>query len=153
MLFEIDYPLTEQPQDAWQKLFESLDDTSIWKGHLNIKKISEEKDDTGTVTQYVRESTLAFRKSKQIERIIRDSTNLSLKFEYAKGPLKGYQIFLFEYGQLRITGDISLRGIYFPFTRFGLKHILDGELNALDRLFKNQRYVSDNEEAEKFGKH
>lgn len=153
MLFELSYPIEEQPQDAWQEFFESLDDTRIWKGHIKINKISEISNEKDGTIEYIRESILAFRHRKQIEKIIKDKSNLSIKFEYGKGPIKGYQVFSFEYGSLRISGDISLRGIYFPFTRFGLKHILEGEINALDRIFKSITDIENGEEAQKFGKH
>ncbi len=153
MLFEIEFPLSEQPQDAWQKLFESLDDTRIWQGHIEIKKIEEKKDSEGSTYEYIRESILAFRKKRQIEIIIRDSKNNALKIIYGKGPLKGYQIFDFEYGKIIITGDINLRGILYPFTRFALKHIINGEINALNRLFNKELNMDSSKELEKFGKH
>jgi hypothetical protein len=153
MLFEIEFPHAEQPQDAWQKLYESLDDTSIWQGHIEIRKIEEKKDSNGFTYEYVRESILAFRKKKQIEIILRDSKNNALKIVYGKGPLKGYQIFDFEYDKIIITGDIGLRGLLYPFTKFALKHIINGEINALNRLFNKDFNKDSSEQLEKFGKH
>jgi len=96
---------------------------------------------------------LAFRKKKQFEIILRDSKNNALKIVYGKGPLKGYQIFDFEYDKIIITGDIGLRGLLYPFTKFALKHIINGEINALNRLFNKDFSKDSSEQLEKFGKH
>jgi hypothetical protein len=123
--FYYEYPLTEAPEDAFQKLIESIDDTEIWRGHLEIKKIDQNN----------RESILAFRNKKQIEWIGRRKEDLSMMIKYGDGPLKGYQIFQVLQDKIMIRMDVKMRGLWYPFTRFAVAHILEGEVNALYRLF------------------
>ncbi|MEM0135173.1 MAG: hypothetical protein QXU18_08130 [Thermoplasmatales archaeon] len=120
-----EFQFSEQPEDAFQKLIESMDDTEIWRGHLEIKRIDQNN----------RESILAFRKKKQIEWVGRRKEDLSIMIKYGDGPLKGYQIIQVLQDKILIRIDIKMRGLWYPFTRFAVSHILEGEINALYRLF------------------
>jgi hypothetical protein len=123
--FYYEYPLTEAPEDAFQKLIESIDDTEIWRGHLAITKIDQNN----------RESVLAFRNKRQMEWVGRRKEDLSMMIKYGDGPLKGYQIFQVLGDKIMIKMDVKMRGLWYPFTRFAVSHILEGEINALYRLF------------------
>ncbi len=125
MRFYYEYPLTEAPEDAFQKLIESIDDTEIWRGHLAITKIDQNN----------RESVLAFRNKRQMEWVGRRKEDLSMMIKYGDGPLKGYQIFQVLGDKIMIKMDVKMRGLWYPFTRFAVSHILEGEINALCRLF------------------
>lgn len=125
MRFYYEYPLTEAPEDAFQKLIESIDDTEIWRGHLAITKIDQNN----------RESVLAFRNKRQMEWVGRRKEDLSMMIKYGDGPLKGYQIFQVLGDKIMIKMDVKMRGLWYPFTRFAVSHILEGEINALYRLF------------------
>lgn len=129
MKFYREFPLNDQPYDAYQKLVESLDDTSIWKGHLSIKLIDEN----------TRESVLAFRNKKQIEIIDYNRNDRSIIIKYGKGPLKGYQIIQVQDEKILLIGKIRMRGLWIFFTNFAMNHILKGEINALNRLFPTSK--------------
>ncbi len=120
-----EFPLSDQPEDAFQKLIESIDDTSIWKGHIKITRIDQNN----------RESILAFRKKRQMEWIGRRKDDLSVMIKYGDGPLNGYQTFQVLQDKIMIRMDLKMRGLWFPFTRYAVSHILEGEINALKRLF------------------
>lgn len=120
-----EFPISEQPFDAFEKLVESLDDTNIWKGHLQIRKIDQNN----------RESVLAFRNKTQMEWIGKKREDLSVMVKYGEGPLKGFQTFQVYHNKIIIRGDVKMRGLWLPLTTFALNHILDGEIKALDRLF------------------
>ena len=120
-----EFPLIEQPEDAFQKLIESIDDTEIWRGHLAIKRIDQNN----------RESVLAFRNKRQNEWIGRRKEDLSILIKYGDGPIKGYQVFQVFDKKVVIRMDMKMRGLWYPFTRFAIFHILDGEIEALRRLF------------------
>lgn len=120
-----EFQMNEQPFDAFQKLVESIDDVNIWKGHIKIKKLDQNN----------RESILAFRKKLQMEWIGRNKDNLSIMLKYGKGPLAGYQVFQVLQDKIIVRGDVRMRGIWYLFTSFALSHILEGEINALYRLF------------------
>ncbi|MEM1995446.1 MAG: hypothetical protein QXT54_00210 [Thermoplasmatales archaeon] len=120
-----EFPLNEQPQDAYEKLVESLDDVNVWRGHVKISKIDSN----------YRESVLAFRNKKQGEWVEFRRDNLSIVIRYGKGPMKGYQIFQVLEDKIIIMANIKMRGISDPFTSFALSHILEGEIAALKRLF------------------
>ncbi len=124
-----EFKIHEQRNDAWQKLAESMDDTSIWKGHISVRKIGDNE----------RESVLAFRKKKQIEIIEKNRNDLSVIIRYGKGPLGGYQIFQVKEDRILLLGDLRLKGIWSIFTKKGVEHVLEGELNALDRLFPGHK--------------
>jgi hypothetical protein len=120
-----EFPLSEQPVDAFQKLVESIDDTNIWRGHLEIKKIDQNN----------RESILAFRRRKQMEWVGRNRNDLSIMIKYGEGPLKGYQIFQVLQEKIIIRLDVKMRGLWYPFTSYAVSHVLEGEIKALHRLF------------------
>jgi hypothetical protein len=120
-----EFPLSEQPVDAFQKLVESIDDTNIWKGHLKIKRIDQNN----------RESILAFRNKKQMEWVGRKKDDLSIMIKYCDGPLKGYQILQVLQEKIIIRLDVKMRGLWYPFTFYAISHILEGEIKALKRLF------------------
>lgn len=120
-----EFPVSEQPDDAFQKLFESIDDTQIWRGHIEIKKLDQNN----------RESILAFKNKRQLEWVGRRKEDLSIVIKYGEGPLKGYQTFQVFQEKILIKMDIKLKGFWYPFTRFAVSHILEGEINALQRLF------------------
>lgn len=123
-----EFHVSEQPFDAFQKLLESMDDVNIWKGHLKIKKIDKNN----------RESVLAFRNKTQMEWVGQNKENLSVMLKYGDGPLNGYQVFQVLEDKIIIKGDLRMRGVWLPFTRFALSHILEGEINALYRLFPGE---------------
>jgi hypothetical protein len=123
--FYYEFPLNEPPEDAFQKLIESIDDTQVWRGHLDIRRIDQNN----------RESILAFRNKKQMEWIGRRKEDLSMMIKYGNGPLKGYQVFQVYQDKILIRMDIKMRGLWYPFTRFAVSHILEGEIKALYRLF------------------
>lgn len=129
MRFYYEFPLNEAPEDAYQKLIESIDDTEIWRGHLGIRKIDQNN----------RESTLAFRHKKQMEWVGRRKEDMSMMIKYGEGPLKGYQVFQVLQDRIMIRMDVKMRGLWYPFTRFAIGHILEGEINALYRLFPSDR--------------
>ncbi|MGC8574830.1 MAG: hypothetical protein ACP5RG_01970 [Thermoplasmata archaeon] len=129
MKFYREFPLNDQPYDAYQKLVESLDDTNIWKGHISIKNIDES----------TRESVLAFRQKKQIEKIDFNKNDRSVIIKYGNGPIKGFQIIQVQDEKILIIGKMRMRGIWFPFTGMAMKHILKGEMNALSRLFPSSK--------------
>lgn len=120
-----EFPVNEQPEDAFQKLIESIDDTEIWKGHVTIKRIDQNN----------RESTLAFRNKKQMEWVGRRKEDLSIMIRYGKGPLKGYQVIQVYPEKILIRIDASMRGLWYPFTTYAIRHIMKGEISALKRLF------------------
>ncbi len=120
-----EFPLSEQPEDAFQKLIESIDDTEIWKGHLVINRIDQNN----------RESILAFRNKRQMEWVGRRKEDLLLMIKYGEGPLSGYQVIQVIEDKILIRMDIKMRGFWYLFTRFAIQHILEGEINALRRLF------------------
>lgn len=120
-----EFPVSEQPVDAFDKLVESIDDTSIWRGHLKIRKIDQNN----------RESILAFRSKTQMEWVGRKKEDLSILIRYGEGPLKGYQVLQVFQDKIVIRLDAKMRGIWYPFTSYAISHILEGEINALKRLF------------------
>ncbi len=120
-----EFPMTDQPEDAFEKLYESIDDTTIWKGHIAIKKID----------QNYRESILAFRNKRQLEWVGKRKDDLSIIIKYGKGPLKGFQTFQVYQDKILIRLDLKMRGFWFPFTKLAVSHILEGDINALRRLF------------------
>jgi hypothetical protein len=122
---QYEFHVKEQQYDAYQKIIESLDDVKIWKGHLSIRRIDQNN----------RESILAFRNKKQIEWVGKNKENLSVMIKYGDGPLAGYQIFQVADGSIIIKGNVRLRGAWILFTRFAISHIIEGEINALRRLF------------------
>jgi len=122
-----EFPLSESREDAFQKLIESIDDTEIWRGHISIKRIDQNN----------RESILAFRNKKQMEWVGRKKEDLSIMIKYGEGPLNGYQVLQVLEGKILIKMDIKMRGLWYPFTRFAISHVLDGEINALKRLFSD----------------
>jgi len=129
MKFYKEFTIHDQPYDAYQKLKESLDDTTIWKGHISIKNLEDN----------VRESVLAFRNKKQIEIIDYNNEDRSIIIKYGKGPLNGYQIFQVQDEKIVILGKMRMRGLWFLFTSMALNHILKGEINALNRLFPENK--------------
>jgi len=122
------------PERVWPLLADLDHEPTYWKGTLAVRTLGTTRD-----VVVDREVTLAFRNSRQVERVYLHPP-LRVVTELLEGPMRGTKVVSIQAHdgepgvQLQATWDITLRGFLKLGSRFVSKHVAEGTRDALERI-------------------
>lgn len=128
---EVSRTVPASPERVWDKISDVDNDPSIWRGTLSVKNLSR---DGNVVT---RETILAFRKSKCLEKVTLYPKE-RVMHEFLEGPLRGRKTSSLtkipEGTRITVRWDVNMLGILRILDPWTRKHVRKGTEAALQRI-------------------